>query len=160
MTHFFHSQSLEKNYPLPSVSQSKPCTSPEIAKDDKEVMLDIRSLREKSKNLDLPLISALCNDRYLLKQTKAFVMPKHPTDDANASGSGLAKSTRSASNSCTSSKNKYPVSGLSSTQITKPLKKALTSAHRHPSEIVKGTYQVNSTTRLSIKKDPSRLSHS
>ncbi|KAL4716400.1 hypothetical protein ACJJTC_006762 [Scirpophaga incertulas] len=34
--------------------------------------LDIKTLREKSKNLDLPLIAALCNDRSLLKQTKAF----------------------------------------------------------------------------------------
>ncbi|XP_015117608.1 protein expanded [Diachasma alloeum] len=156
-------QSLEKNYPLPSLStQSKPSsTTTEPEQDDKEVMLDIRSLREKSKNLDLPLISALCNDRYLLKQTKAFVMPKHPADEANASGSGVTKSTRSTSNSCTSSKTKYPVSGLSSTQITKPSKKALTSAHRHPSEIVKGNaYRVNSTTRLTINKDPSRVSHS
>ncbi|XP_026315429.1 protein expanded isoform X2 [Hyposmocoma kahamanoa] len=38
--------------------------------------LDIKTLREKSKNLDLPLIAALCNDRSLLKQTKAFGMPK------------------------------------------------------------------------------------
>lgn len=37
--------------------------------------IDILTLREKSKNLDLPMISALCNDRSLLKQTKAFVMP-------------------------------------------------------------------------------------
>ncbi|XP_041981919.1 protein expanded [Aricia agestis] len=40
------------------------------------VDLDIKSLREKSKNLDLPLIAALCNDRSLLKQTKAFGAPK------------------------------------------------------------------------------------
>lgn len=39
--------------------------------------MDIKALREKSKNLDLPLISALCNDKSLLKQTKAFVMPRH-----------------------------------------------------------------------------------
>ncbi|XP_039285435.1 protein expanded [Nilaparvata lugens] len=42
-------------------------------------LLDISTLREKSKNLDLPLISALCNDKSLLKQTNAFVMPKHPS---------------------------------------------------------------------------------
>lgn len=40
--------------------------------------VDIQLIRERSKNLDLPLIAALCNDRSLLKQTKAFVMPKHP----------------------------------------------------------------------------------
>lgn len=34
--------------------------------------LDIALLREKSKHLDLPLISALCNDRSLLKQTKVM----------------------------------------------------------------------------------------
>ncbi|XP_059046582.1 protein expanded [Achroia grisella] len=38
--------------------------------------LDIKIIREKSKNLDLPLIAALCNDRSLLKQTKAFGAPK------------------------------------------------------------------------------------
>lgn len=38
--------------------------------------LDIKTLREKSKNLDLPLIAALCNDRSLLKQTKVFGAPK------------------------------------------------------------------------------------
>lgn len=39
---------------------------------DKNVSLDICSLREKSKNLDLPLISALCNDKSLLKQTNTI----------------------------------------------------------------------------------------
>lgn len=39
---------------------------------DSKCDLDIKTLREKSKNLDLPLIAALCNDRSLLKQTKAF----------------------------------------------------------------------------------------
>uniref|UniRef100_A0A0A1XJ06 Protein expanded n=1 Tax=Zeugodacus cucurbitae TaxID=28588 RepID=A0A0A1XJ06_ZEUCU len=38
--------------------------------------LDIDVLREKSKHLDLPLISALCNDPSLLKQTKVFANPK------------------------------------------------------------------------------------
>lgn len=43
---------------------------------DAKCDLDIKTLREKSKNLDLPLIAALCNDRSLLKQTKAFGAPK------------------------------------------------------------------------------------
>lgn len=43
---------------------------------DSNCDLDIKTLREKSKNLDLPLIAALCNDRSLLKQTKAFGVPK------------------------------------------------------------------------------------
>uniref|UniRef100_A0A1A9WUK9 FERM domain-containing protein n=1 Tax=Glossina brevipalpis TaxID=37001 RepID=A0A1A9WUK9_9MUSC len=38
--------------------------------------LDIALLREKSKHLDLPLISALCNDRSLLKQTKVLINPR------------------------------------------------------------------------------------
>ncbi|KAF4528206.1 hypothetical protein B566_EDAN014031 [Ephemera danica] len=33
-------------------------------------VLDIRTLREKSRHLDLPLIAALCNDRSLLRQTR------------------------------------------------------------------------------------------
>lgn len=45
-------------------------------KDSNNCDLDIKTLREKSKNLDLPLIAALCNDRSLLKQTKAFGAPK------------------------------------------------------------------------------------
>ncbi|XP_038215120.1 protein expanded [Zerene cesonia] len=45
-------------------------------KDSSNCDLDIKILREKSKNLDLPLIAALCNDRSLLKQTKAFGAPK------------------------------------------------------------------------------------
>lgn len=45
-------------------------------KKDTNCDLDIKTLREKSKNLDLPLIAALCNDRSLLKQTKAFGAPK------------------------------------------------------------------------------------
>jgi protein expanded len=77
-------------------------------------------LREKSKNLDLPLISALCNDRSLLKQTKAFVMPKHPRSPHNQGSSSLTP------------KVKYPVSGLSTTQIAKPRK--TTVSHRHPND--------------------------
>ncbi|XP_055905324.1 protein expanded-like [Eupeodes corollae] len=37
--------------------------------------IDIQLLREKSRHLDLPLMSALCNE--LLKQTKAFGTPKN-----------------------------------------------------------------------------------
>lgn len=80
--------------------------------------IDINTLREKSKHLDLPLISALCNDRSLLKQTKAFVMPRHP---------------RSSINQCAiSPKTKYPVSGLSTTQLAKPRKTSI--SHRHPND--------------------------
>lgn len=86
------------------------------------VALDIKTLREKSKKMDLPLISALCNDRSLLKQTKAFVLPKHPSDiNPRLSSSG------------NSARNKYPVSGLSSTRINKPARKPPVS-HRHPGD--------------------------
>lgn len=80
--------------------------------------IDINTLREKSKHLDLPLIAALCNDRSLIKQTKAFVLPKHP---------------RSSNQGSLSTKGKYPVSGLSTTQLTKPPRKPSIS-HRHPSD--------------------------
>uniref|UniRef100_A0A1B6FH14 FERM domain-containing protein n=1 Tax=Cuerna arida TaxID=1464854 RepID=A0A1B6FH14_9HEMI len=137
-------------------------------------LLDIRTLREKSRNMDLPLISALCNDRSLLKQTNAFVMPRHPGEkkcegrpmswhvesspkkspDAKLSPTdpvteGTPKksflssllSSKSVSDPSspvkhsysTASKVKYPVSGLSTTQIVKPGRKAM-SRHTHPQE--------------------------
>ncbi|KAH1009552.1 hypothetical protein HUJ04_001891 [Dendroctonus ponderosae] len=83
--------------------------------------LDIRTLREKSKKLDLPLISALCNDRSLIKQTKAFVMPKHP---------GEVSPPRVRN----SSREKYPVSGLSNTRIQKGGRKLASVSHRHPGD--------------------------
>lgn len=89
--------------------------------------IDINTLREKSKHLDLPLISALCNDRSLLKQTKAFVMPKHP----RLSNASTANSTSTSTNA-TSPKAKYPVSGLSTTQLAKPRKPSI--SHRHPND--------------------------
>ncbi|KAG8212686.1 hypothetical protein J437_LFUL019564 [Ladona fulva] len=63
--------------PQVSVPQQSPSSSSSDETKKADGMLDIRTLREKSKNLDLPLISALCNDRSLLKQTNAFVA--HPT---------------------------------------------------------------------------------
>ncbi|CAG9129154.1 unnamed protein product [Plutella xylostella] len=56
--------------------------------------LDIKTLREKSKNLDLPLIAALCNDRSLLKQTKAFGASKtsKQTGDCDSENKVSAKS--------------------------------------------------------------------
>lgn len=87
---------------------------------EKGSALDIRTLREKSKKMDLPLISALCNDRSLIKQTKAFVMPKHPGD--------VTPRTLS------SARTKYPVSGLSSTRINKTTRKMPSISHRHPGD--------------------------
>lgn len=92
-------------------------------RDERGSALDIRTLREKSKKMDLPLISALCNDRSLIKQTKAFVMPKHP-------GAKVVGQRHSLS----SSRTKYPVSGLSSMQINKPTRKTVSVSHRHPGD--------------------------
>ncbi|KAG7203382.1 hypothetical protein KM043_013453 [Ampulex compressa] len=161
-------QSLEKSQPLPSASSAATSTTPKkMAKTNateereegkEDGMLDIRTLREKSRNLDLPLISALCNDRYLLKQTKAFVLPKHPTE--GTSSTSTKNGTRS-SNGATSSRNKYPVSGLSTTQITKPPRKSSTSTHKHPTEVKGNAYKVSNSTSVSpIKKDSTRSSHS
>lgn len=124
-------------------------------------MLDIRTLREKSRNLDLPLISALCNDQYLLKQTKAFVLPKHPSETASSTAASTKNSTRSSSNG-TTSRNKYPVSGLSTTQIQKPPRKSSTSTHKHPSEAKGNAYRINTSSAgiSTVKKDFTRASHS
>jgi len=178
-----------------------PLESPKVPAgndDEEEGMLDIRTLREKSKNLDLPLISALCNDRSLLKQTNAFVMPRHPGPGGKRGATGRCErpvswhvetgskvgvmtlegktavsdnsTTLESSNGCgkpqkpmllasllankslspgskhssySSSKYKYPVSGLSTTQISKPQRKVSASTHTHPThfkEFVKMTH--------------------
>ncbi|XP_073988991.1 protein expanded-like [Rhodnius prolixus] len=76
-------------------SSIKPSPSREVEKKQKpDSPLDISSLREKSRNLDLPLISALCNDKSLLKQTNAFVMPRHPGNNgasATSTADGIAR---------------------------------------------------------------------
>lgn len=109
--------------PLPQVSpmsSSKTCAEVETQRDT-EGMLDIRSLREKSKNLDLPLISALCNDRSLIKQTNVLVSPTTtltPAESATLTHTAKKKlfasflsSGSSKNSSClASNKLKYPVS--------------------------------------------------
>lgn len=102
--------------------------------------IDINVLRERSKHMDLPLISALCNDRSLLKQTKAFVMPKHPRSPLNQTGSIQAV------------KGKYPVSGLSATQLAKPRPKTSIS-HRHPNDKLP-PLPVQTTTGNNYVMDP------
>uniref|UniRef100_A0A336M3J0 CSON011545 protein n=1 Tax=Culicoides sonorensis TaxID=179676 RepID=A0A336M3J0_CULSO len=86
--------------------------------------IDINTLREKSKNLDLPLISALCNDQSLLKQTRAFVMPKHPKMGLNQ----MSLKTPTTPNG------KYPVSGLSTTQLNQKPRNKSSISHRHPND--------------------------
>ncbi|XP_036327816.1 protein expanded [Rhagoletis pomonella] len=79
--------------------------------------LDIAVLREKSKHLDLPLISALCNDHSLLKQTKVFANVKtgRPSTSSTsttrnvsatpASPSGMRASPNNAANQQNSTAN-------------------------------------------------------
>jgi protein expanded len=95
--------------------------------------IDINTLREKSKNLDLPLISALMHDSSLLKQTRAFVMPKHPRSMA-ASLTSMTTTTTTTDQPVMVNmpKIKYPVSGLSTTQLAKPRKTSI--SHRHPND--------------------------
>uniref|UniRef100_A0A146L805 Protein expanded n=3 Tax=Lygus hesperus TaxID=30085 RepID=A0A146L805_LYGHE len=156
--------SLELNTSAGSASTSKLSPRRESTESKKEVPLDISSLREKSRNLDLPLISALCNDRNLLKQTNAFVMPQHPGEDRPASwhvsestklsaidaaldGTGkksifstLLSKSISGSPPSKNSKLKYPVSGLSTNQIVKANRKTI-SRHKHPE--AKATAKIN-----------------
>lgn len=114
--------------------------------------VDIQLIRERSKNLDLPLIAALCNDRSLLKQTKAFGMPKPgsgvtgamtvngqgqvsaamPTTTTNSATSGQQQNLKGSVNNLNASRNKYPVSGLGTLQLAKP--KKATVSHRHPQD--------------------------
>lgn len=115
--------------------------------------VDIQLIRERSKNLDLPLIAALCNDRSLLKQTKAFVMPKHPQMGGgqpvlvNGSGGVAVFSSPGGGNIGSMGENlkgslnnlvpignrsKYPVSGLGTLQLAKPKKSV--ASHRHPQD--------------------------
>lgn len=179
------------------------------ADENEEGMLDIRTLREKSKNLDLPLISALCNDRSLLKQTNAFVMPRHPgpsgkrgagrcqrpvswhvetgskvglvsperkatvsdSSSVNVDSSGTGKppkamllasllankslSSGSKHSSYSSSKHKYPVSGLSTTQISKPQRKVSASTHTHPThpqDVMKVTHGSLNSSAVNVNK--------
>lgn len=121
--------------PPPPIPEKKPQPQSKLEKTNSVVLdgtettlstleqqaLDIRTLREKSKKMDLPLISALCNDRSLIKQTKAFVMPKHPGEVTPRQSLNLIRS-------------KYPVSGLSSNRINKTSRKTPSISHRHPGD--------------------------
>ncbi|XP_050054855.1 LOW QUALITY PROTEIN: protein expanded [Aphis gossypii] len=71
------------------------CTTPTSSS---TTVLDIESLREKSRNLDLPLISALCNDQTLLKQTNALVTENKATQTVGTTASiSLAAAAAAAS---------------------------------------------------------------
>lgn len=102
--------------------------------------IDINILRERSKHLDLPLISALCNDRSLLKQT-AFVMPKHPASNTKQ-------------HTLQSSKGKYPVSDFSTTQFTKSRSKMSIISHRHPQDKLPPLPLVQTTLSNNYVLDP------
>lgn len=124
MGHAVHASTITTTLPRTNASMKlvthetspKIVTSPATAP---ATPIDINILRERSKHMDLPLISALCNDRSLLKQT-AFVMPKHPASNMKQ-------------NTLQMSKGKYPVSGLSTTQLTKSRSK-MSISHRHPQD--------------------------
>lgn len=75
--------------------------------------IDIDILRERSKHLDLPLIVALCNDRSLLKQTKAFGPTPPSPDQAKL-------------------KAKHSSTILSSAYLNRPHKTSI--IHRHPND--------------------------
>ncbi|EDW13100.2 uncharacterized protein Dmoj_GI21679 [Drosophila mojavensis] len=116
--------------------------------------LDIALLREKSKHLDLPLISALCNDRSLLKQTKVIVNPKNAKQSTSATaGTNVvttAVATTAAPAATTStgcgvghhsaSKSLAPtpaMNGNTATSTTGTLskgRKSATVSHRHPQD--------------------------
>nr|CAD7462430.1 unnamed protein product [Timema tahoe] len=82
----YNQQVQEKIQPKLKAAVSLECPKKHAGNENNgDGILDIRTLQEKSKNLDLPLISALCNDRSLLKQTNAFVMPKHPPGKQSSS---------------------------------------------------------------------------
>lgn len=80
--------------------------------------IDINILRERSKHLDLPLISALCNDRSLLKQTKAF---GHPQNGQMAFSPEFAKLRA-----------KHATQALANAYLNKPQRTSI--IHRHPND--------------------------
>ncbi|KAH8413149.1 hypothetical protein KR009_008295, partial [Drosophila setifemur] len=83
--------------------------------------LDIALLREKSKHLDLPLISALCNDRSLLKQTKVIGNPKPGQEQP-----GSSSQSPPISNGSTNSSSSGGTLGKA--------RKGSTVSHRHPQD--------------------------
>ncbi|XP_062123045.1 protein expanded [Drosophila sulfurigaster albostrigata] len=95
--------------------------------------LDIALLREKSKHLDLPLISALCNDRSLLKQTKVKV--------SSQAAAGGAVNTTTGSPNASNASNGSSSSSATGTGTTGTLNKAARNggrttaiSHRHPQD--------------------------
>ncbi|XP_033173533.1 protein expanded isoform X2 [Drosophila mauritiana] len=84
--------------------------------------LDIALLREKSKHLDLPLISALCNDRSLLKQTKVVINPKTGQEMPISSAQPSGATTNGAANSS------------AGTGTLNKARKGSTVSHRHPQD--------------------------
>ncbi|XP_060836028.1 protein expanded [Rhopalosiphum padi] len=94
-------------------------------------VLDIESLREKSRNLDLPLISALCNDQTLLKQTNALVTENKATQTVGSASSSLAATAATASSSYQPPLPPYQPSPLpSSSEQTQPSQGSVASANK------------------------------
>lgn len=83
--------------------------------------IDINVLRERSKHLDLPLISALCNDRTLLKQTVL---------------AALNSPTKPATMTMSPAKGKYIDNGSTAalTADVSTNKSKTVISHRHPND--------------------------
>ncbi|KAM8718101.1 hypothetical protein ACLKA7_004759 [Drosophila subpalustris] len=97
--------------------------------------LDIASLREKSKHLDLPLISALCNDRSLLKQTKVMVNSKQAA--AATTTTGITTTTTATTATATTSSNGNGIGNTCTLSKARNGGKSATTAtisHRHPQD--------------------------
>ncbi|VVC93871.1 unnamed protein product [Leptidea sinapis] len=125
--------------------------------------LDIKTLREKSKNLDLPLIAALCNDRSLLKQTKAFGVPKSKQSSDNESESVCVKPIQSTTDKV-DIKNKPEIiskkvvtSVQKRTPVRKPTDKlpALPGTEAHTPRAMSNTYVTHPSIAKVKKSQPS-----
>ncbi|XP_017854204.1 protein expanded isoform X2 [Drosophila busckii] len=91
--------------------------------------LDIALLREKSKHLDLPLISALCNDHSLLKQTKLM------TTTATATTTTAAAATTTTANTTTLTTTTTATATVNGTgTLNKTRSKLAAISHRHPQD--------------------------
>ncbi|XP_061729859.1 protein expanded [Cydia pomonella] len=120
--------------------------------------LDIKTLREKSKNLDLPLIAALCNDRSLLKQTKAFGVPKLHKQTVSESERKCTKSVLNTTDNL-ELKNNHKQEGNARMSMTGSQKKilirkptdklpALPSSDTHTPRALSNTYVMHPSVKV------------
>ncbi|CAG9785596.1 unnamed protein product [Diatraea saccharalis] len=124
--------------------------------------LDIKTLREKSKNLDLPLIAALCNDRSLLKQTKAFGAPKLSKQSTSESEHKCAKPVQTTTDTLDHKKQESNVKKVSTGSqkkliVRNPTDKlpALPSSASHTPRAMSNTYVMHPSVIKLKKTQPS-----